>query len=251
MADSTLGCRDHWRQPRARMGGDRPHPGLACAAGLRNPGTQRAHSLGVGARRRSSVRVQAVFSDHERLVSRPDVDVVAVTVKAPNHRELVTATLTAGKAVYCEWPLGRDLADTQAMAAIATARSTHRGRLAGASGSSRGIRSATARGRVRPRGHLDHHGGAIAARRRARPAERLHARQGQRANMLTIAVGHCADMLNHVLGGEFAVLSALSDLRRPLITIAETGGKIAKTAPDQVAVIGTLTSGANASTHIR
>src|SRR5437667_9168736 len=63
--------------------------------------------------------VGAVFSDHEQLVTRPDVDVVAVTVKAPHHRELVSAALAAGKAVYCEWPLGRDLDDTRAMAALA------------------------------------------------------------------------------------------------------------------------------------
>src|SRR3954451_6559875 len=70
------------------------------------------------------------------------------------------------------------------------------------------------------------------------------------ANLLTIAVGHSLDLLNHVLG-EFADLSAVSDLRRPLIRIEETGEQIVKTAPDQIAVIGTLTSGATASVHIR
>src|SRR6266849_406694 len=63
--------------------------------------------------------VAAVFSDHEELVAQPDVAVVAVTVKVPHHRELVSAALAAGKAVYCEWPLGRDLDDARAMAAHA------------------------------------------------------------------------------------------------------------------------------------
>jgi predicted dehydrogenase len=63
--------------------------------------------------------VSAVFSDHEQLVAQPDIDVVAVTVKVPHHRELVSAALAAGKAVYCEWPLGRDLDDARAMAALA------------------------------------------------------------------------------------------------------------------------------------
>src|SRR5437773_12542568 len=63
--------------------------------------------------------VGAVFSDHEKLVTQPDVDLVAVTVKVPHHRELVCAALAAGKAVYCEWPLGRDLDDARAMAALA------------------------------------------------------------------------------------------------------------------------------------
>src|SRR5947207_4874117 len=63
--------------------------------------------------------VSAVFSDHEEMVIQPDIDVVAVTVKAPRHRELVDAALAAGKAVYCEWPLGRELDDARAMAALA------------------------------------------------------------------------------------------------------------------------------------
>src|SRR5437868_264742 len=70
------------------------------------------------------------------------------------------------------------------------------------------------------------------------------------ANLLTIAFGHSLDILSYVLG-EFAELSAVSNLRRPLITIEETGEQIVKTAPDQIAVIGTLRSGAAASIHIR
>src|SRR6266705_5244770 len=64
--------------------------------------------------------VSAVFSDHEQLVIQRDIDVVAVTVKVPRHRELVSAALAAGKAVYCEWPLGRDLDDARAMAGLAS-----------------------------------------------------------------------------------------------------------------------------------
>src|SRR2546428_10249241 len=63
--------------------------------------------------------IKAVFPDHEQLVIQPDIDVVAVTVKVPHHRELVTAALAAGKAVYCEWPLGRDLDEARVMAALA------------------------------------------------------------------------------------------------------------------------------------
>src|SRR5437867_11960293 len=63
--------------------------------------------------------VSAVFSDPKQLVSQPDIDVIAVTVKVLHHRELVSAALAAGKAVYCEWPLGRDLDDARAMATLA------------------------------------------------------------------------------------------------------------------------------------
>src|SRR5207237_378899 len=70
------------------------------------------------------------------------------------------------------------------------------------------------------------------------------------ANLLTVPLGHSLDLLNYVLG-EFVDLSAVSDVRRPLITIEETGEQIVKTAVDQIAVIGTLTSGATASVHVR
>src|SRR5439155_8569916 len=66
--------------------------------------------------------VSVVFSDHEQLVIQPDIDLVAVTVKVPHHRELASAALAAGKAVYCEWPLGRDLDDARAMATLAAER---------------------------------------------------------------------------------------------------------------------------------
>src|SRR5437879_6064898 len=69
--------------------------------------------------------VSNVFSDHELLVTQPDIDVIAVTVKVPHHRELVSAALAAGKAVYCEWPLGRDLDDARAMAALADEQGVH------------------------------------------------------------------------------------------------------------------------------
>src|SRR5437588_12223183 len=43
--------------------------------------------------------VSAVFSDHEELVIQPDIDVVAVTVKVPPHRQLVSASLPGGQAL--------------------------------------------------------------------------------------------------------------------------------------------------------
>src|SRR5437773_5169137 len=62
--------------------------------------------------------VSAVFSDHEQLVIQPDIDVVVVTVKVPHHRELVSAALAAGKVVYCEWPLGREVEAARALAGV-------------------------------------------------------------------------------------------------------------------------------------
>src|SRR5436309_2369859 len=63
--------------------------------------------------------VPLTFDNHRELVNSPAVDVVAVTVKVPYHLELATAALEAGKAVYCEWPLGNGLKEAETLAALA------------------------------------------------------------------------------------------------------------------------------------
>ncbi|MDP9299367.1 MAG: Gfo/Idh/MocA family oxidoreductase [Actinomycetota bacterium] len=195
--------------------------------------------------------VSAVFSDHEKLVTRPDIDVVAVTVRAPLHRELVSAALAAGKAVYCEWPLGRDLDDARAMAALAAEQGVRTvvGLQARQAPAIEFVQELLGDGYVGEVLSTTMVGLSVAGDVVGQPnAYTLDGTNG--ANVLTIAVGHSLDLLNHVLG-EFADLSAVSDLRRPLITIEETGEQIVKTAADQIAVIGTLTSGATASIHVR
>src|SRR2546425_4543584 len=195
--------------------------------------------------------VSAVFSDHEELVTQPDIDVVAVTVKVPHHREFVSAALAAGKAVYCEWPLGRDLDDARAMAALAAEQGVRtvvglQARQAPAIEFVQELLSDGYVGEVLSTTMVELSvPGDVVGQPNAYMLEETNG-----ANVLTIAFGHSLDLLNHLLG-EFADLSAVSDLLRPLITIEETGEQIVKTAPDQIAVIGTLASGTIASVHVR
>src|SRR6266487_4500930 len=195
--------------------------------------------------------VSAVFSDPKQLVSQPDIDVVAVTVKVPHHRELVSAALAAGKAVYCEWPLGRDLDDARAMAVLAAKQGVRTvvGLQARQAPAIEFVRELLRDGYVGEVLSTTMVGLSVPGDVIVQPnAYMLDKTNG--ANLLTIAVGHSLDILNYVLG-EFVDLSAVSNLRRPRITIEETGEEIVKTAADQIAVIGTLTSGATASVHVR
>ncbi len=52
--------------------------------------------------------VALAFSDPAEMARHPDVDLVTVSVKVPDHYRPVMAAIEAGKHVYCEWPLGRD-----------------------------------------------------------------------------------------------------------------------------------------------
>jgi predicted dehydrogenase len=195
--------------------------------------------------------VAAVFSHHEELVAQPDVDVVAVTVKVPHHRELVSAALTAGKAVYCEWPLGRDLDDARAMAALAAEQGVRTviGLQARQAPAIEFVQELLSGGYVGEVLSTTMIGVSVAGDVVVQPnVYMLDANNGD--NLLTVAVGHSLDTLNYVLG-EFAHLSAVSAIRRPLITAERTREQIVKTAVDQVALIGTLTSGATASIHVR
>ena len=59
------------------------------------------------------------YHDINELVAQPDIDIISTVVRIPNHYEVVMAALNAGKHVYCEWPLGASLAETEEMTTVA------------------------------------------------------------------------------------------------------------------------------------
>jgi predicted dehydrogenase len=59
------------------------------------------------------------YSDFHQLVKDPEVDVVIVSVKVPEHLKLTTAAIEAKKHVICEWPLGRNTAEAIQLAELA------------------------------------------------------------------------------------------------------------------------------------
>lgn len=84
-------------------------PGLKLAAvATRNEQSAREAAEAFGADR--------WLSDPFAMIRDDLVDIITVAVKVPAHRELVLAALDAGKAVYCEAPLGRTVAEAEEMA---------------------------------------------------------------------------------------------------------------------------------------
>ncbi len=196
--------------------------------------------------------VPVAFDNHQELVNCAAVDVVAITVKVPHHLELATAALDAGKAVYCEWPLGNGLTEAETLAALARKK----GVLAVAGLQARSappvayVRDLIMQGYVGEVLSTTLVGSGMGWGPMVEPYNAYLNDKNNGATMLSIAVGHAADALCHCLG-EVRELSATMAVRRTSFTIAETGERGPITAEDQVGVTGLLEGGPAFSIHYR
>jgi predicted dehydrogenase len=188
--------------------------------------------------------VPLAFSDPETLARHPDVDLITVSVKVPDHYRPVMAAIEAGKHVYCEWPLGRDTEEAIRMLDAAERSGVRhvvglQGQMSPAINYARDLIAEGYVGRVLTAtmiGCAPNWGAAID---RAYQADR---RNG--ANLLTITGGHQIDALCHCLG-EFRELTAFAVSQRDRIPLEGTGELVAKDTPDQLVVNG-IVGGENA-----
>src|SRR5438094_4227882 len=196
--------------------------------------------------------VPAAFDNHQDLVNRADVDVVAITVKVPYHLELATAALSAGKAVYCEWPLGNGLVEAQSLAALAKKKGVLAvvGLQARSAPSVAYVRDLIGQGYVGEVLSTTLIGSGMGWGPTVEPFNAYLNDKKNGATMLSIALGHAADALCHCLG-EVRALSATMTVRRKSFTVAGTGESKPTAADDQVAATGLLESGAALSMHYR
>jgi predicted dehydrogenase len=196
--------------------------------------------------------VPLVFDNHHDLVSSNAVDLVAVTVKVPHHLELATAALDAGKAVYCEWPLGTDLAQAESLAALARKQAVLAvvGLQARSAPAIAYVRDLISQGFVGDVLSTTLIGSGMGWGPTVEPFNAYLNDKMNGATMLSIAVGHAMDAMCHCLG-EVRELSATMTVRRDSFTIGDAGGSQPMTTEDQVAVNGLLESGAAFAVHYR
>src|SRR3989449_1546272 len=196
--------------------------------------------------------VPVAFDNHQDLVNSAVVDVVAITVKVPYHLELATAALDAGKAVYCEWPLGNGLKEAETLAALAKRKGVLAvvGLQARSAPSVAYVRDLIRQGYVGEVLSTTLIGSGMGWGPTVEPYNAYTNDKKNGATMLSIAVGHTADALCYCLG-EIRELSATMALRRQTFTIAKTGESKPMTADDQVGVSGLLEGGAAFSIHYR
>jgi predicted dehydrogenase len=184
------------------------------------------------------------FTDPAQMAAHPDVDLVTVSVKVPDHYRPVMAAVDAGKHVYCEWPLGRNTEEAMRMLDAAERRGVRhavglQGQMSPPINYVKDLIAEGYVGRVLTAtmiGCAPNWGAAID---RAYQADRANG-----ANLMTITGGHQIDALCHCLG-EFRELTAFAVSQRDRIPLEATGELVAKDTPDQLVVNG-IVGGKNA-----
>jgi predicted dehydrogenase len=203
--------------------------------------TAKASAAAFGARRG--------FHRFDEMAAHPEVDLVVVCVRVPGHRDLVMAGLQAGKAVLCEWPLGRTLAEAQEMAGLARQRSLPT--IVGLQ-----ARSDPAVLYARDLIQAGHIGEVLTASLTAfvpavlqrGPGRIWQGVRANGANTLTIAGGHAMDALCAVLGELVEVSARLTTRIRQWRTLQ--GEPVPVDAPDSITAIGRLVGGAEVSVNV-
>ncbi|SAK62019.1 Gfo/Idh/MocA family protein [Caballeronia ptereochthonis] len=196
--------------------------------------------------------IPRAFESVAELVASQDIDVVAVTVKVPHHREVVAAALKAGKHVYCEWPLGTGLAEATELAELARRGKVRAvvGTQATASPEVEMVRKIVADGYVGDVLSSTYLGSGPTWGDEVTRGDSYVMDSRNSATMLAIIGGHAIAAVQSVLGPMGEVHGVLSQ-RRKNVRIVETGNTIPMQTHDHVMVNAVLKSGAPLSVEIR
>jgi predicted dehydrogenase len=183
------------------------------------------------------------FSDPFAMIGDDHIDVITISVKVPEHRDLVLAALDAGKAVYCEAPLGRTVAEAEEMAGAA-------GILHTAIGLQGRLNPAVRRAALLiSSGEIGRPLSASIVSTNVGFGPELPSnydyfnKKSSGANLLTINAGHTLDLFEAVLGPIIEV-DTRTEILWPVVRLTDTGEESLRETADHVAVLGKTQSGA-------
>lgn len=169
-----------------------------------------AHAFGVP---KAYGRAADLFAD-------PDIDLVTVAVTLPAHRTLLHAALAAGKHVYCEYPLGLDVQESEQLAMEAQAAGVHtaiglQSRANPAARHAGALLATGAIGRLLTASIVS----TTAGFGPSTPATVAYTEDpATGVNLLTIQTAHTIDLAIALLGG-LADMSALASTQFPEVTV--------------------------------
>ena len=185
------------------------------------------------------------YGNAAEMFKNSDIDIISVCITVPDHRDVVLGALAAGKHVYCEWPLGCNLAESEEMAKAAKAAGLHTA-----------IGLQLRKNSAVERAHNLIASGAIGRQLSASiysstaafgpiiPTRCLYLEEPQNGvNMVTIQGAHTIDFAIAVLG-EFADLAALNARQYPEIEAGDDHKRQARTTFDHMLVQARMMNGA-------
>lgn len=194
--------------------------------------------------------IPRVYGDVGDLAGQPDIDLVTVAVRVPQHHSIVMPLLEAGKHVYCEWPLGATTDEAEEMAAAARANGVVavaglQGRHDPALRHAKQLVGGGWLGDVVSVGVTMIGGGALGHR----ASEAWMADRAKGANPMTIVAGHTLDYIEYLFG-PIVEISATVAVQLPQWRLVDTGDTVEADAPDTVLVQGVLPGGGLLSVHV-
>lgn len=210
----------------------------------------------IATRRSESARDAAEAFGVDRWFSNPfdmivddGIDLVTVSVKVPLHRELVLAALNAGKAVYCEAPLGRSVSEAEEMVRAVQSHHTAIGLQGRLNPSVRRATELVSSGRIgRP---LE----AKIVSQTAGFGPQMSAQHdffnklSSGADLITISGGHALDIAEAILGPITHVVAG-SEIRWPVVALIDTGEESKRETPDLLWVTGKTQCGAALTANV-
>lgn len=196
--------------------------------------------------------IPQAFTDLNEMVASPLIDIVVVTVKVPAHWDLVRTVLNAGKHVFCEWPLGRTLDETETLAGLAR----EKGVVAVTSTQTRVAPPMRLLADLIDSGYVGEilsttmvgWGRIWGATIDDLKTDGYLLDKVNGATMFTIPFAHTLAAMRDVVG-DVSEVSAILDTRFKEVRSTETGQLVPMDAPDQILVTGRLASGAPFSIH--
>ena len=183
------------------------------------------------------------FSDPFAMIRDERIDLITIAVKVPAHLELVLAALEAGKAVYCEAPLGRSVAEAEQMASAVGSLHTAIGLQGRLNPAVRRAAQLVSSGQIgRPL-----NANIVTTTTGFGPempsVYDYFNKESSGANLLTISVGHTLDLVEAILGPILEV-DARTEIRWPTVKLTDPGGESVRQTADHVGILGKTGSGA-------
>ncbi|PPR00021.1 hypothetical protein CVT24_009028 [Panaeolus cyanescens] len=205
--------------------------------------------------------VKAYHGSTSQIASDPDVDLVAVSVKAPLHRDAVLPVIEQGKDIFIEWPVGKSLQETLEIAEAAKRKGIKtligtQGRTSPVIAKLKEIVDSGVLGQITSSTFY-----AVMPREfglwgpTPRVNESYTCKKENGATIIAIGAGHLVDIFSHVLGG-FTSVTAFASQQYPTHHPIDAQGKptgesFPSEQPDHYTFSGPLPNGGHGTFILR